>query len=137
MVRGQGRYADDVALPDALHIAFVRSPHAAARVVSIDAGEALGRPAVHAVLTADDLARDGVPDFVLPVKVTNFDGTVSTETRRPLLAREEVRFVGDPVAMVLASTAADALDAAEAVSVDYEPLDAVVAAKEVPRRPRG
>jgi carbon-monoxide dehydrogenase large subunit len=126
LITGQGRYTDDIVQDGALHIAFVRSPHPAARLVSIDAGDALTAPGVQAVFTAQDLAADGIRDFSLPVKVARVSGGVDAETPRSLLVRDRVRFLGEPVAMVLAQTAAAAVDAAEQVLVDYEEMNAVV-----------
>ena len=126
LITGQGQFADDVSRSGTLHIAFVRSVHAFARVVSIDAAAALGLPDVARVLTAADLDADGVRDFSMPAKVAHVDGGHSTETPRCLLARDMVRYIGEPVAMVLATSAAAAQDAAEAVTVEYQARPALV-----------
>ena len=117
---GRGAYTDDVACPDALHAVFVRSPYPSAVLRSIDAAGALAREDVVAVLTGDDLAAEGFVDCPAPFQFPQGDGGVAVETPRALLARGRVRFVGEPVAMVLARTFAAAQDAAEQVMVDYE-----------------
>jgi carbon-monoxide dehydrogenase large subunit len=120
LLRGAGRYADDFAPARAAHACFVRSPHAHARIrrVSIDA--ALKSPGVLAVLTGKDAAADGLGNIPCLIPVPGLK-----ETPRPVLALNKVAHVGDPVAMVIAGTAAQAKDAAEKVEVDYEPLPAV------------
>src|SRR5579864_331945 len=109
---GRLRFTNDLLLPGALHVRFVRSPHAAARVLSVDPSAALEIPGVHAVLTARDLP---VPDIKSAV-----------EARRILLALDDVLYAGQPVAAVLAESEAIAEDGVQAVNVDYEPLPAAV-----------
>jgi len=127
---GQGRYVDDLKLPDMACAHVVRSPHAHARITGVDASEAVRCPGVIAVLTGKDVARDrlGVVPCLIPV--VNLDGTNRKDTPRPLLALDEVRHVGDPVAVVIAETLAQAKDAADALDVDYEPLPAVIDVRE-------
>lgn len=120
LLRGGGRYADDFALARAAHACFVRSPHAHARINAISISEALKVPGVIAVLTGKDAAADGLGNIPCLVPVPGLK-----ETPRPVLARNRVAHVGDPVAMVIAETLARAKDAAEKVEVDYEPLPAV------------
>jgi carbon-monoxide dehydrogenase large subunit len=117
---GRGEYTDDRACPGALHAVFVRSPHPAASVRSVDTAAALAIDDVVAVLTGADLAADGIVDGPAPFQFPQGDGSVALETPRLLLARERVRFVGEPVALVLARTLLAAQDAAEQVVVDYE-----------------
>lgn len=105
---------------------FVRSPYPSAAVRSIDASAALAHPGVVAVLTAAELAADGIDECRRPFTLPRVDGGESVETRRPLLAGDAVRFVGEPVALVVANSALAAQDAAELVMVDYEPQPAVV-----------
>jgi carbon-monoxide dehydrogenase large subunit len=124
LVTGRGQYADDVAA-GACFAAFVRSPHPSARVSFIDAGAARALPGVIAVFTGSDIAADGVDPCGTPLRFPMGEGDVA-ETPRPLLAQDRVRFVGESVAVVIAQTHAAALDAAEAVFVDYEPEAAVV-----------
>ncbi|MBN9376111.1 MAG: site-2 protease family protein, partial [Cellulomonas sp.] len=116
-VAGMGRYAADIQLPDPLHVAIVASPHAHARIVSIDAAAALAMPGVHAVLTGQELCAHSDP--MLP-------GVDAPQVRRYPLASDVARYAGEWVAAVVADSRALAEDAAEAVVVDYEPIDHVV-----------
>src|SRR5258705_3358026 len=124
-VRGRGCYIADLSVPDVLHGVVVRSPHAHARIVAIHVDAALRIPGVAAVLTGFDLAADNIGP--LPCAVTNIP------MAKPLivppchaLAREVVRYVGEPIAFVVAESAETARDAAEAIVVDYEPLQPVI-----------
>jgi carbon-monoxide dehydrogenase large subunit len=127
LLRGAGRYADDFTLDNAAHAVIVRSPHAHARIrkISFERG-----PGVIAVLTGKDAEADGLGELQCLIPVVNLDGSNRKETPRPLLALETVRHVGDPVAVVIAETLAQAKDAAEKVEVDYEPLPAVTDVRE-------
>ncbi len=116
ILRGRSRFLDDVVLPELAHMAFVRSPHAYARVRGVRA------PAgALAVITAADLAA-----CAFPPRVDALPGMELADAPHPLLAAGEVRYAGQPVAAVVASTRAHAEDLAERVEVDYEPLDAIV-----------
>ena len=126
LVQGAGRYTDDFELAGAAHACILRSPHAHASVVNIDTAAAREAPGVLAVLTGADAAADGLGDIPCLVPVTNIDGTPRADTPRPVLARGRVRHVGDPVALVVAETLAQAKDAAELIEIEYEPLPAVV-----------
>jgi carbon-monoxide dehydrogenase large subunit len=119
LLTGRGTFVDDVSRPGLLHVCFVRSPFARARIEGIDATEALALPGVRAVLTADDLNGDVVELWYS----TTGRGP---STPLPPLASGEARFVGDPVALVVAEDRYVAEDAAELVEVDYEPLTPVV-----------
>lgn len=121
---GRGRFVDDLPFPDALHAHILRSPYAHARILSIDVQEARAVAGVVAVYTAADLKRDGIGTLPCRTPVTSRDGSAMQAPDRPLLADEVVRFVGDGVAMVVASRADIARDAAERIEVDYAPLDA-------------
>ncbi len=121
---GRATYVDDVVVPGTLHCAFVRSPHAHARVISVDASRARAADGVAAVLTGDDLADVAPITTTIPTRPDEVKVAV-----RPLLARDRVRHVGDPVAVVVASTRYLAEDAAELVEVEYDPLPAVVDAE--------
>jgi carbon-monoxide dehydrogenase large subunit len=125
LVRGAGRYVDDVKLVGQTRAYVLRSPHAHARIRAIDTQRAKASPGIVLVLTGNDPAllalglqrpwhprkrRDGSPAFISP---------------QPLLARERVRYIGDPVALVVAETLDQAKDAAELIDVDYETLPAV------------
>ena len=125
LLRGAGRYTDDVSVPHAAHAYILRSPHPHARILRIDPSAARKAPGVVAVLTGADAAADGLGDIPCLIPVVNLDGTNRADTPRPLLAKERVRHVGDPVALVIAETVASAKDAAERVEVEYEPLPAV------------
>jgi carbon-monoxide dehydrogenase large subunit len=113
---GRARYVDNLELEDVLHLVLVRSPYAHATIRSIDTSEAARMPGVVAVYTAADLGLAPEHGFM----------RLNEEIARPPLAEGKVRFVGDPVAAVLAETRAAGEDAAERVVVDYEPLPAVV-----------
>jgi aerobic carbon-monoxide dehydrogenase large subunit len=123
---GRGHYLDDIVRPRQVHAAIVRSPHAHARIRAIEGAAASAIPGVLAVLTGADLHRDGVGTIPCVSPLTNRDGSAMPLPPRPALAENVVRHVGDPVAMVVAESAALARDAAEQVAVDYEPLSAVV-----------
>ncbi|HEV3009152.1 MAG TPA: xanthine dehydrogenase family protein molybdopterin-binding subunit [Burkholderiales bacterium] len=125
LLRGAGRYTDDFAPARAAHVCFVRSPHAHARIRSISTERAAKAPGVLAVLTGRDAAADGLGNIPCLIPVPGLK-----ETPRPVLALNRVAHVGDPVAMVIAETLAQAKDAAEQVEVDYEALPAVVDVRE-------
>jgi carbon-monoxide dehydrogenase large subunit len=133
LVQGLGRYSDDVTLPRQAHAAVVRSPHAHARIRGIAGADALRVPGVLAVLTGADLAADGIGNLPSDGSRKRPDGSPTFPTPRSALARERVRHVGDPVALVVAETPAAAADGAELVTVDYEPLPAVVGAARATR----
>jgi carbon-monoxide dehydrogenase large subunit len=116
-LRGQGRYLDDIDLPGLAHIAFVRSPYARARVRNVGAGA----EGALAVLTAETLA-----GRVRALPIQPVEGAELADAPHPLLAGDEVRYAGQAVAAVVAETRALAVDAAERVEVDYEPLEPVV-----------
>ncbi|NTY59449.1 xanthine dehydrogenase family protein molybdopterin-binding subunit [Mycolicibacterium sphagni] len=119
LLTGHGTYVDDIVRPGMLHACFVRSPFAHAKINSIDVSAALALPGVHAVLTAADLNPD-VKEAWHAVA-----GKDVPDTPRPPLAEGEVKFVGDPVAIVIASNRYIAEDATELVDVDYDPLPAI------------
>ncbi len=125
---GRGEFVADLALPGALHCAIVRSPHAHARIRALDARAAVEAPGVAAVLTGADMAADGVGPMRTLWPIRSHDGTPMAEPPRWALARDTVRHVGEPVAVALAAGRAAALDAAERVEVDYEPLPALASA---------
>ncbi|HXY90607.1 MAG TPA: molybdopterin cofactor-binding domain-containing protein, partial [Xanthobacteraceae bacterium] len=130
LLRGEGRYVDDVDFPNLAFAAFVRSPHAHARIRSIDAGEASRAPGVLAVLTAADVKAAGVDSIAIHIPMQSRDGKKLVVPPRPPLAVERVLHVGQPVAMVVAETAGAAQDAAELVAIDYEELAAIVGLRE-------
>jgi carbon-monoxide dehydrogenase large subunit len=121
---GQGRYTGDLIPADALHGVALRSPHAHARILSVDATAARAMPGVHLVLTGADLAAEGLGPLPCPAVVATVAPIIIPP--RHALARDAVKHVGEPVAFVVADTAALARDAAEAIAVEYDPLPAVV-----------
>jgi len=126
LLQGQGRYTDDLALPGQLYAYVVRSPYAHAVLNGVDVSAARAAPGVHAVIAAADLAEYG--DMICALPLRNTDGTALRTTRRPALARDKLRFVGDPVAVIVAETKAQAKDAGELVELDVETLGAVTEA---------
>jgi aerobic carbon-monoxide dehydrogenase large subunit len=134
LLQGLGRYSDDVNLPRQAYAVVVRSVHAHARLRGIDASAALKAPGALAVLTGDDLAADGLGNLPTDSNRKRRDGSPAFTTPRPALIRGRVRHVGDPLALVVAETPEQAVDAAALVAVDYEPLPAVAEAVEA-RRP--
>jgi carbon-monoxide dehydrogenase large subunit len=128
LVRGEGRYTDDVNLPGQAYAAIVRSRHAHGVIRSIDLEPARSLPGVLGAYTAADLAAYGT--LKCNVGFKNRDGSEMKKPKRPALAADKVRFVGDPVAFVVAQTPAQARDAAEAVAVDIDSLPAVTRASE-------
>jgi aerobic carbon-monoxide dehydrogenase large subunit len=130
-VTGVGCFTDDVALDDQAYAVVVRSPHAHARVRRIDTAPARGVPGVLLVLTATDLGEDivhPIPSFskTPPFDIRGPDGSTPPDAGQYPLARDKVRYAGEPVALVVAETLPLARDAALRVAVDYEPLDAAV-----------
>src|SRR5580658_1768861 len=131
LVRGLGRYAADAPLPDQAHAFFVRSPHAYAKILSIDIEAALKAPGVVGVLTAKDM--EGVGNLGRHPPVPGRGGKGLVLPHRPALAGERVMHIGEPVAMVVADTFAAAQDAGESVNVEYEELTPVTDAREALR----
>ena len=129
-ITGKGRYTDDFNRPGQAYAHFLRSPHAHARIRSVDTAPALAMPGIVAVLTGDDLAADKIGGLICGWMIHSKDGSPMKAGPHPALAQGKVRYVGDHVAVVIAETAAAASDAAEAIVVDYEELPAVVGAAE-------
>jgi carbon-monoxide dehydrogenase large subunit len=123
LVRGQGRYTDDFVRPNTAYLALIRSPHAHARIRSIDATTARAAPGVVAVYVAEDFEK--VISGVMPVAPAFVADKKTVPDRFPI-ARSEVCFQGEPVAVVVAETKSQAADAAQLVAVDYEQLPAVM-----------
>ncbi len=130
LVRGGGRYVDDMALPGMAFGHVLRSPHPHARIRSIDTAKAKAAPGVLAVLTGADWAASGFGDLPVPGGFKRRDGSPMYRPKYPALVKGRVRWVGDYVAFVVAETRHQAADAAELVEVDYEPLPAVVSTGE-------
>jgi aerobic carbon-monoxide dehydrogenase large subunit len=125
LVRGKGKYTDDFNLPGQAYAWIVRSAHAHGIIRGIDTSAAKGMPGVLGVWTGTDLAAANYGPFTCGLPLKNRDGTPLLQTNRTALMTDKVRYVGDPVAFVVAETLAQARDAAEAVAVDIDPLPAV------------
>jgi len=129
LLRGEGSYTDDLNLPGQLHAVFVRSRYAHGVLRGVDTSEAKGMPGVLAVLTAADLEAGGIKPMQA-IAGKRVDGSQPPRPRQMALATAKVRYVGDPVACVVAETIQQAKDAAEAVLLDVDPLPAVTTASE-------
>jgi carbon-monoxide dehydrogenase large subunit len=130
LITGRGRYTDDVALPNMAYAFVLRSPMGHANIKRIDAMAARKMPGVVFVGTGEDVHADGLGDVPCSTPLVSRDGKPRHDTPRPILAQGKVRHVGQPVALVVAQTLAQARDAAEAIEVDYESLPAVTEAKD-------
>src|SRR5271169_6029648 len=130
---GRGRYVADIDFVRQTHAVLVFSPHAHARIRAVDKAAAEQMPGVHAVLSGEDWAADGLGTLDPEVMAEDMGGPPGYRTKRPPLAQGRVRYVGERVALVIAATEAQARDAAELVSVDYEALPAVVRAEDAVR----
>ena len=123
-VTGQGQYTDDMRFEGEAHAAFARSPHGHARIAAIDIAAATAAPGVVAVLTWKDVEEFGAGPMPCMAPLHSRDGSPVRKSPKPLLAKDKVTFAGEAVAMVVAESYAQAVDAAELVAIDYEPLDA-------------
>jgi len=130
LLTGRGRYLADLRRERMAAAIFVRSPHGSARIGSVDSGAARDAPGVLAVLTDAEMAAVRLGNISRPIPQKGRGGTPLIVPNRPALAHDLVRHVGDPVALVVAETTAQAMDAAELVAIDYEPLPAVTDARE-------
>ncbi len=133
LVTGAGRFVDDIAPPDALRAVVLRSPHARAAIRRVDARAALALPGVVAVLTGAELLADGIGGIPWEVRPPGADtalpeGDPRIAPPQPALAQGSVRYVGEPVALIIGATLAAAKDGAEAVEVEYDPLPHAVSA---------
>src|SRR5712671_1337853 len=145
LLTGKGSFADDVSLPELAHAVIVRSPHAHARIATIDTAPALGSPGVLAVLTGRDYVEDGLGPIPHGAGLMGPpDVAVRLRALKPITTRDypippdRARFVGEPVAVVVAETIDQAKDAAELIEVAYDPLPTVVRAADAvkPGAPR-
>ncbi|MCB1418474.1 MAG: xanthine dehydrogenase family protein molybdopterin-binding subunit, partial [Notoacmeibacter sp.] len=127
-ITGAGRYTDDMVVPGMKYAAFVRSPVAHAKINGIDTSAAEAMPGVIGVLTGAQLKADGIGNLICGWMVHSKDGSPMKMGAWEPMATSTVRYVGDAVAIVVAETRGQARDAAEAVSVDYAELPAVVSA---------
>src|ERR1700744_4290574 len=130
LVRGQGKYTDDFSLPGQAYAWIVRSSHAHGVIRGIDTKAAKAMPGVLGVWTGADLAAANYNPFTCGMPLKSRDGSPLLQTNRPALVTDKVRYVGDPVAFVVAETVAQARDAAEAVMLDIDALPAVTDAAE-------
>ena len=126
LLSGKGQYVEDIELKGQTFASFVRSPHAHAQIVLIDTSEAQSMPGVLGIYTVDDLKADGIGNIPCLAPANNKDGSPCIMPPRPALAEAKVRHVGDAVAIVVAETREQAIDASEQVLVEYEILSAVV-----------
>jgi len=129
LLRGKGRYVDDVRAANEAHGYVLRSPHAHARIAALDAGRARAAVGVLCVLTGSDLARRGLGTLIPAVRRRCRNGAPAFVCPQPLLADDRVRYVGDPVAFIVAESVNQAKDAAELIAVEYDALPAVVRAE--------
>ena len=125
LLTGRGRFLDDVDLPGMVHACVLRSPHAHARIRTIDTRVAAAAPGVIAVLTGEDYAGDRLGDLPCIQSFSRADGSPMYRPPHPALVRHRVRRVGDNVALVIAETGSEARDAADLVDIDYERLPSV------------
>src|SRR5215475_2859394 len=124
-ITGRGQYTDDVIRPGETRAVFVRSPHAHAKIKSIDTNAAKQMPGVLAVLTGAELAADKIGNLICGWMIRSKDGSPMKMAPHPAIADGKANYVADPVAVVVAETLDQAEDAAEKVVVDYEVLPAV------------
>ena len=129
LLTGRGCYVDDMVLDGMVHAFILRSPHAHAHLHAVDAAAAARSPGVLAVLTRDEQAADGIGPLPPTERVNGFTGEPFRFIPYPPLATDRVRHVGQPVALIVARTLAEARDAAEKIRVDYAPLPAVTTAQ--------
>lgn len=124
-ITGHGRYTDDIQLENMAYLATVRSPYAHAKILSIDIEDALEMEGVLAIYTQKDMDEAGYGDFPCATALENIDGSKQHFTPRGVMARDVVRFVGDPVAMVVADSRENARNAVDAIYADLEELPAI------------
>lgn len=128
LITGKGRYTDDISLPGQAHAFMVRSPHANAKILSIDTADAKAAEGVLAVYTGEDAKREGLGVVASPAAdmLKQRNGEPLFKTTRDLIALEQVRYAGDTVAVIVAETLNQARDAADLLLIDYEALPAAV-----------
>ncbi len=125
LLRGKGRFIDDINLPGQAYAHLLRSPHAHAAIKSMDLSTALKAPGVIAIYTGDDIERDGLGSMVVSVPRKRPDGSPMFAKAHRGLSSGRVRYVGDPVALVIAESVLQARDASELIDIDYDTLPAV------------
>ena len=122
---GKGRYTADINIANQTFAYFVRSPHARAKINKIDISKALEAPGVVDILTGEHIAKDKIGGLIAGWAIRNEDGSEMKCPANPPLAKDNVNFVGDPIAVVFAETLDEAKNAAELVKIDYKVLNAV------------
>ena len=135
-VTGQGQYTDDLRFDGEAFAAFHRSPHGHARIRSVDISAAKKAPGVVAVLTQADAEKAGAGPMPCLAPIMSRDGSPTKQSAKPQLSGQQITFIGEAIAMVIAETYAQARDAAELVAVDYEPLDAAGTLESAPAGPQ-
>jgi len=135
-VTGQGQYTDDLHFEGQTYAAFLRSPHAHARITSVDISGAKSAAGVVDVITQDDVDAQGARPMPCVAPIQSRDGSPTKTTPKPLLANKAVTFVGEAIVMVIAETYAQAKDALDLVAVEYEPLDATGTLAGAPKGPQ-
>ncbi len=135
-VTGHGQYTDDLHFDRETFVAFVRSPQAHAKILSVDTAAAKAAPGVVAVLTQADLEAAGAQNMPAMTPMQSRDGSMPKGVEKPLLAKDHTTFSGEAIAMVIAETYAQARDAAEMVAVDYEQLPAAGTLESAPNTGR-
>ena len=125
-ITGKGRYTADITLHGQSYAFFIRSPHARAKIKKVDIAKALKAPGVVSILTGEDIVKDKIGGLIAGWKIVSKDGTDMKLPAHPPLAHEQVNYVGDHVAVVIAESLEEAKNAAELVTVDYKVLKAVV-----------
>ena len=123
---GSGRYTDDITLPEQTYLHFFRSPYPHGRISMLETGEAREQPGVIAIYTAQDLSAAGIRDVIGAAMPASSVSDARDALEQPPLARDKVRYVGEPVVAILAESRSAARDAAELVWMDVEELPAVV-----------
>ena len=125
LITGEGKFTDDLKLPDMVYGVFLRSPYAHAKITSINYEEALKMPGVVEIFTGERLQDEGLSHMSVIDFLQNKDGTPMNASKRPILAVDKVRHVGDPVVFILADTTNQALDASELIEISYDELPCV------------
>eukprot|EP01034_Spumella_vulgaris_P009541 gene9541-12101_t len=125
LLTGTGGFTDNLSRPNQAHVVLVRSPHAHAKILKIDASAAKKAPGVVAVYTWADMEKEGVGNFAFPAMFPAADGSKPEMTPRRSLAHEVVRYVGEAVVAIVADTREQAQDAVELVDIEYEQLASV------------
>ena len=122
LLLGAGKYTNDVSLPGQSHLVFLRSPYPHAKIIGLDTHAAKAMPGVQSVLTGQELLAAGLKPMARPMNFKRADGSALSSTTRHILATDRVRFVGEPIAAVVADTEEQAKNAVEAIQIDFEPL---------------